>query len=169
MLPLNVSFGIYAFLPMGWLFMAGIILGEAFLMSRYLVRKKFDKKIYLSATVSNIISGAVGIISTLALNGGWWLVVWFPWVSSHEVDIHSRQAALALVILEIPKETDPLVLKRESQTECRLERFFILSACISILDEKKSKGGSITCGQGGSLYCGFSSRAKTLITNLIEL
>ena len=101
MLPLNVSFGIYAFLPMGWLFMAFIILGEAFLMSRYLVRKKLDKKIYLSATVSNIVSGALGIITTMALNGGWWLVVWFPWVSSHEVDIHSRQEALALVIYYI--------------------------------------------------------------------
>ncbi len=101
MQPLNVSFGIYAFLPMGWLFMAFIILGEAFLMSRYLVRKKFDKKIYLSATVSNIVSGAIGIITTMALNGGWWLVVWFPWVSSHEVDIHSRQEALALVIYYI--------------------------------------------------------------------
>ena len=98
MLPLNVSFGIYAFLPMGWLFMAFIILSEAFLMSRYLVRKKFDKKIYLSATVSNIVSGALGIITTMALNGGWWLVVWFPWVSSHEVDIHSRQEALALAL-----------------------------------------------------------------------
>ena len=98
MLPLNVSFGIYAFLPMGWLFMAFIILSEAFLMSRYLVRKKFDKKIYLSATVSNIVSGALGIMTTMALNGGWWLVVWFPWVSSHEVDIHSRQEALALAL-----------------------------------------------------------------------
>ncbi len=98
MLPLNVSFGIYAFLPMGWLFMAFIILSEAFLMSRYLVRKKFDKKIYLSATVSNIVSGALGIMTTMALNGGWWLVVWFPWVSSHEVDIHSRQETLALAL-----------------------------------------------------------------------
>ena len=48
MQPLNVSFGIYAFLPMGWIFMAFIILGEAFLMSRYMVKKKFDKRIYLS-------------------------------------------------------------------------------------------------------------------------
>ena len=30
MQPLNVSFGIYAFLPMGWISMAFIILGEAF-------------------------------------------------------------------------------------------------------------------------------------------
>ena len=101
MVPLNVSFGIYAFLPMGWLFMAFIILGESFLMSRYLVKNKFNKKIYLSATVSNIISGAIGVITTMALNGGWWLVVWFPWVSSHEVDIHSRQEAWALVVYYI--------------------------------------------------------------------
>ena len=98
MIPLNVSFGIYAFLPMGWLFMAFVILGEGFLMSWYLIRKKFDKKIYLTATVSNIVSGAVGIITTLALNGGWWLVVWFPWVSKHEVDIRDHEALLALII-----------------------------------------------------------------------
>lgn len=98
MMPLNVSFGIYAFLPMGWLFMAFIILGEAFLMSRHLIGKGFNKRIYLSATVANVVSGAVGIAASLALNGGWWLVVWFPWVSSHEVDIHSPQVAWALVV-----------------------------------------------------------------------
>lgn len=98
MLPLNVSFGIYAFLPMGWLFMAFVILGEAFLMSRDLIGKKFDKKIYLTAAVSNIVSGAVGIITTLALNGGWWLVVWFPWVSKHEVDIQDPQELLGLIV-----------------------------------------------------------------------
>ena len=98
MMPLNVSFGIYAFLPMGWLFMAFIILGEAYLMSRCLTGKGFDKKVYLSATVSNVVSGAVGIAASMALNGGWWLVVWFPWVSSHEVDIHSPQEAWGLVV-----------------------------------------------------------------------
>lgn len=35
----------------------------------------------------------------MALNGGWWLVVWFPWVSKHEVDIHSWQEALALTTI----------------------------------------------------------------------
>jgi hypothetical protein len=98
MIPLNVSFGIYAFLPMGWLFMAFVILGEAFLMSRDLIGKKFNQKIYLTAAVSNIISGAVGIITTMALNGGWWLVVWFPWVSKHEVDIHDSQELLGLIV-----------------------------------------------------------------------
>lgn len=97
-MPLNVAFGIYAFLPMGWLFMAFIILGEGFLMTRYLTGLKFNKRIYGTAAVSNLVSGALGIITTLILNGGWWLVVWFPWVSSHEVDVHDSQELLALVI-----------------------------------------------------------------------
>ena len=86
---LNVSFGIFAFLPMGWLFMAFIIVGEAFLMSKYLIQRKFNKRIWGSAAISNIVSGVIGIIITMILNGGWWLVVWFPWVSSHEVNIHN--------------------------------------------------------------------------------
>ena len=101
MLPLNVSFGIYAFLPMGWLFMAFVMLGEGFLMSWHLIRKKFNKRIYLTAALSNIVSGAVGIITSLALNGGWWLVVWFPWVSKHEVDIRDPQSLLVLVLFYV--------------------------------------------------------------------
>ena len=101
MLPLNVSFGIYAFLPMGWLFMAFVMLGEGFLMSWRLIRKKFNKRIYLTAALSNIVSGAVGIITSLALNGGWWLVVWFPWVSKHEVDIRDPQSLRVLVLFYI--------------------------------------------------------------------
>ena len=83
---------------MGWVFMAFIILAEAFLMTRYLTSLRFNKKIYLSAAVSNVVSGAVGITASMALNGGWWLVVWFPWVSSNEVDIHSPQQVWGLVI-----------------------------------------------------------------------
>ena len=44
--------------------------------------------------------------------------------------------------------------------ECRLLRFFILTACISFVDEKKNSGGSITCGKGGSIWCGFSNLWK---------
>ena len=98
MLPLDVSFGIFAFLPMGWLFMAFVIFGEAFLMCKYLIQKKFDARIYKSAAVSNIVSGVIGIIISMALNGGWWLVVWFPWVSSHEVDVRDPQQLWFLVL-----------------------------------------------------------------------
>ena len=31
-------------------------------------------------------------------NGGWWLVVWFPWVSKHEVDIRDPQSLRTLVL-----------------------------------------------------------------------
>ena len=95
---LNVSFGVFAFLPQGWLFMAFVIAGEAFLMSKYLVKKKFDNRIWWSAITSNIVSGVIGILTSMALNGGWWLVVWFPWVSSHEVDIHNTNQLLFLIV-----------------------------------------------------------------------
>lgn len=95
---LNVSFGLYAFLPPGWLFMAFVILAEAFLMSLYLTRKKYNGLVYKSAVVSNVVSGLFGIIVSMTLNGGWWLVVWFPWVTRHEVDVHSSRALLGLVI-----------------------------------------------------------------------
>ena len=34
---------------------------------------------------------------------------------------------------------------------------YFFSACISCFDEKKNQGGSNSCGQPGSFYCGFSS------------
>ena len=95
---LNVSFGITAFLPMGWLFMAFVIVAEAFLMSKYLIQQKFNKRIWWSAIFSNIVSGVIGIITTMILNGGWWLVVWFPWVSSHEVNVHNSNHLWGLII-----------------------------------------------------------------------
>lgn len=87
---LNVSFGIYALLPQGWLFMMLVILCEAVLMSRFLAHSSKNTRIYLSALFSNAVSGLFGIITSLKLNGGWWLVVWFPWVSGHEVNIGNK-------------------------------------------------------------------------------
>jgi hypothetical protein len=82
---LNVSFGIYAFLPQGWIFMVIIILIECFGLSYLLTKKWKNRKIFPTVFVSNIVSGVLGIITTLIINGGWWLVVWFPWVSDSEV------------------------------------------------------------------------------------
>lgn len=82
---LNVSFGIYAFVPQGWIFMISIILIECLGMS-YLITKKWKNgKIYKTIIFSNLLSGIIGIIGSMILNGGWWLVVWFPWVSDNEV------------------------------------------------------------------------------------
>ena len=84
---LNVSFGIYAFMPLGWLFMAFVILLECFGITRMLTPRWKDKRIYIRTTLTNAISGIVGIVASMILNGGWYLVVWFPWVSSNEVDL----------------------------------------------------------------------------------
>jgi len=85
MILLNVSFGIYAFLPQGWLFMAFIILIESVILTKFLSHKWYDKRIYGITTLTNTISGIIGIVISIVLNGGWWMVVWFPWVSSYEV------------------------------------------------------------------------------------
>ena len=96
---LNVSFGIFAFLPQGWVFMILIILLEAWLMSRWLCKKRFDRRITATAFLSNFVSGLTGIITTMILNGGWILVVWFPWVSTHEIDITSPDSLLEFCVI----------------------------------------------------------------------
>lgn len=45
--------------------------------------------------------------------------------------------ASALIVTPRPLENDPLDLRIETYIECRLERFFILPACISDSDERK--------------------------------
>ncbi len=76
-----------------------IILLEAWLMSRWLCKKRLDQRITGTAFLSNFISGLTGIITTLILNGGWILVVWFPWVSTHEIDISSSDSLLVFCFI----------------------------------------------------------------------
>ena len=73
---LNVSFGILIFMPQGWLFMILIMLLESFISSELLCKRKFDGRITATVFFANFVSGLFGIIITLILNGGWWLVVW---------------------------------------------------------------------------------------------
>lgn len=101
MIILDVSFGIFAFLPQGWIFMIFVILIECVIMTKMLNHKWFDKKTYGIASLSNIISGLIGIITTMALNGGWYLVVWFPWVSSNEIDISNKSSLNFLIIFYV--------------------------------------------------------------------
>lgn len=76
-----------------------IILLEAWLMSRRLCKKRFDQRITGTAFLSNFVSGLTGIITTMILNGGWILVVWFPWVSTHEIDISSPDSLLGFGVI----------------------------------------------------------------------
>lgn len=85
--PLDVSFGIFAFLPQGWMFMLLIIALECWLMSRFLVGKPFDRPVWGTVLISNVVSGLTGIVTTMVMNGGWYLTVWFPWVSGHEINL----------------------------------------------------------------------------------
>jgi len=85
---LNVSFGIFAFLPHGWVFMSLIMLLESVIAFFILTNPPVSKvSIAKSIVISNITSGIVGIIISMILNGGWWLVVWMPWVGKHEVNL----------------------------------------------------------------------------------
>lgn len=52
---LNVSFGIYAFLPQGWLFMVFVIILECLIITELLLSKRFNKRVYAMITLSNII------------------------------------------------------------------------------------------------------------------
>jgi hypothetical protein len=101
MILLDVSFGIFAFLPQGWLFMAFVILIECVIMTKVLNQNWFEKKIYGITALTNVISGITGIIISMILNGGWYLVVWFPWVSSNEINPSKSESLRALIIFYI--------------------------------------------------------------------
>ena len=83
----NVSFGIIAITPIGWVFMALIVLLECAILSRRLAAVWWDSKVAKVTAVANLVSGAVGFGLSLLHNSGWWVVVWLPWVSRNEVGI----------------------------------------------------------------------------------
>ncbi len=98
MILLNVSFGIFALMPLGWLFMAFVIILEAVVLTRLLTPQWFSGSIYRVAAWTNMISGILGFITTLVLNGGWFTVIWFPWVSNNEIDLSVEDAMQFLMI-----------------------------------------------------------------------
>jgi hypothetical protein len=120
---LNVSFGIFAFMPQGWIFMVLVILIECIGLSYLLTKQWKNKRISITVTVSNIISGFIGGLISMLLNGGWWLVIWLPWVSDNEVNIDTGLNGLIIYyilafLLTIIIETvyNVLLLKREYKT-----------------------------------------------------
>jgi len=81
----NVSFGILLLLPPGWIIILLTLFIESLIISKFLNKRYYNKRIYIVIIVSNLISGAIGFAGSLLLNGGWWVVAWFPWVSNNEV------------------------------------------------------------------------------------
>lgn len=78
--------------------MAFVIMIECLSISKFLSNRWKNWKLYRTVTLSNLISGVVGIIGSMILNGGWWLVVWFPWVSDHEIDVDNNENLKELII-----------------------------------------------------------------------
>ncbi len=98
---LNVSFGILILMPQGWMIMIFIMMLESIITSELLCKRILGGRITATVFLANIISGLFGIIITLIINGGWWLVVWFPWVSSHEIDFSIPNALTGFIIYYI--------------------------------------------------------------------
>jgi biotin transporter BioY len=67
-------------------------------MSQILSRKSLNIRIIAPVVVSNIVSGALGAAVSKAINDGWMLVVWFPWVSGVEVDTANPESLYHLII-----------------------------------------------------------------------
>jgi hypothetical protein len=91
----NVSFGILAFHPIGWSLMLAVIAVEAVMLRRFSGADAATSRMFLVSAVANGVSGAVGLAVSLWLNGGWWLVVWVPWVTANEV-VRSQWPELAV-------------------------------------------------------------------------
>lgn len=79
----NVSFGILVFDPLGWGLMLLVVAMEALLLSRRLPPASLKSCFHLSL-LTNAASGLVGFIVSMLVTGGWWLVVWVPWVTARE-------------------------------------------------------------------------------------
>ena len=95
---LSASFGKYASAPLGWLFMACVIIIEIIIMSKILSYKHTSFSVVIATIISNIASGAVGAVTSSTINNGWMLVVWFPWVSSHEVDTDNPESLFNFIV-----------------------------------------------------------------------
>jgi hypothetical protein len=90
----NVSFGILAFHPIGWGLMLAVIGIEAVMLRRFSGATATTPRLFLVSAVANGVSGAVGFAVSLWLSGGWWLVVWVPWVTANEA-VRSQWPQLA--------------------------------------------------------------------------
>lgn len=105
---LNATFGFLIAEPLGWLIMLSVTAIECLVMSKILDKSWNSFDIYFKTIFANFTSGIVGFILSIGISKGWWLVVWFPWVSSNEVDenllhyfiIYYLAALLLTIIVE---------------------------------------------------------------------
>ncbi len=108
---LTTSFGKYASLPMGWILMVLVVVAEVIIISEILSRRTFNPRILLPVSVSNIASGLAGAFVSKTLNEGWMLVVWFPWVSSVEVNPDSTESLAQFVVYFVAAFIGTLIIE----------------------------------------------------------
>jgi hypothetical protein len=133
----NVSFGIFVLMPLGWAFMTAIVLLEISMISRLLGSSWWKKDFIWPVIVANAVSGAIGFAVTLFVNGGWWLVVWMPLVSSKEVDLAKQFIVISiyyvvafLISVAIEGVVEQLMLRRRAEKK-RLWRACVYSNIVS--------------------------------------
>jgi hypothetical protein len=80
----NVSFGVLAFSPVGAFLMLLVVAVEMVLLSRLTRTVSRKPNYFLLSLTANAASGLVGLMVSVGITGGWWLVVWVPWVTAAE-------------------------------------------------------------------------------------
>lgn len=81
--------------------MACIIFLECWLASGYLSHKSINRRVCLAILAGNLTSGILGILTTLTFTGGWIIVVWFPWVSAHEIQLETGNEIFSFALYYI--------------------------------------------------------------------
>jgi len=97
----NVSMAILILLPQGWAIISAILLLEVSLFYFLLKRQYKFGGLFWRLTISNLVSGVLGFLLSLRLNGGWLGAFWFPWVSSHEIKFMSLYFIIYFLIIFI--------------------------------------------------------------------
>ena len=97
----NVSMALLILLPQGWAIISAILLLEVSLFYFLLKRQYKFGGLFWRLTISNLVSGVLGFLLSLKLNGVWLGAFWFPWVSSHEIKFMSLYFIIYFLIIFI--------------------------------------------------------------------
>ena len=98
---LNVSMAILILMPQGWAIITAILLLEVSLFYFLLKRQYKFGELFWRLAISNLVSGVLGFVLSLSLNGGWLGAFWFPWVSSYEIEFMSPYFIIYFLIIFI--------------------------------------------------------------------
>jgi len=98
---LNISMAILILMPQGWAIITAILLLEISLFYFLLKRQYKFGELFWRLAISNLVSGVLGFVLSLSLNGGWLGAFWFPWVSSHEIEFMSPYFIIYFLIIFI--------------------------------------------------------------------